>query len=348
MKTVSLKTNFVAHPRNDRFHKSTVPLGGGVAIFFTIAAAALAAIAAAKLSVRLDWLAALIEPASEHIAGFLSRLDELIVIMLAATALHILGLIDDKKHIGPINKLIVEFALAFAAAYLGDVRVELFIESRILTSIISSFWIVLLINAFNFLDNIDGAAAGIAAIAAAILFIIAALGGQVFVSGLAMVYLAALLGFLIFNFFPASIFMGDAGSLIVGFFAAVLSLRTTYYYQSANQQWYMVLMPLIIMAIPLYDFISVSILRISQGKSPLVGDTQHFSHRLKKRGLTDVQVVLTLYLATLCTAVGAVALRWTQWPGAVLIFAQTVLILLIVAILEMAGKTQGETQSEQN
>ena len=132
--------------------------------------------------------------------------------------------------------------------------------------------------------------------------------------------------------------MGDAGSLVIGFFVALLTLRTTYYHESLSGQWYPVLMPLIAMAVPLYDFTSVTILRISQGKSPFVGDTQHFSHRMKRRGLSDTQTVLTLYLATLCTGLGAIFLYQVNRTGAILIFTQTFMILVIIAIFESTGK----------
>jgi len=132
--------------------------------------------------------------------------------------------------------------------------------------------------------------------------------------------------------------MGDCGSLVIGFFVALLSLRTTYYHQHDSGGLYAVFMPLLALAVPLYDFVSVTFLRIRQGKSPLVGDTQHFSHRLRKRGLTDTQTALTLYLATLCTGLGAIFLRQVDSVGAILIFVQTLMTLAIVAILEMTGK----------
>ena len=184
----------------------------------------------------------------------------------------------------------------------------------------------------------DGASAGIAAIACSILFVAAALSGQVFVGGLALVFIGTLAGFLVFNFPPAKIFMGDAGSLVVGFFVAVLTLKTTYYQQALSGRWHAVFFPLLCMAVPLYDFASVTILRLRQGKSPLVGDTQHFSHRLKKRGLTETQTVLTLYLATLCTGLGAIFLYQVDFLGAILIFIQTFMVLAIIAILEATGR----------
>ena len=158
------------------------------------------------------------------------------------------------------------------------------------------------------------------------------------------VFAGALLGFLLFNFPPAKIFMGDCGSLVVGFFIALLTLRTTYYNAEAGTELYSVFMPLVAMAVPLYDFTSVTFLRLKQGKSPFVGDTQHFSHRLKRRGLSDRQVALTLYLVTLGTGAGAILLQRADRIGAVLIAAQTVMILLLIAILEASGANQTNNQ----
>jgi UDP-GlcNAc:undecaprenyl-phosphate GlcNAc-1-phosphate transferase len=331
-------TGFVARPAADRYHKEIIPLGGGIAIFAALSVVILAAILVVKFLVapgHLGWLA---ERAKINPHDFLARIDELLVILLCIVVLFVLGLWDDKRHLGPFFKLGVQFAVAFVAAAFAEIRVELFIESWIVASILSAFWIVLIINAFNFLDNMDGASAGIAVIASCVLFTAAAFSGQILVGGLALVFIGTLLGFLVFNFPPAKIFMGDAGSLVVGFFVALLSLRTTYYHEAQSGRWYPVFMPLVAMAVPLYDFISVTVLRISQGKSPFVGDTQHFSHRLKRHGLTDTQTVLTLYLATLCTGLGATFLYQVDLIGAVLVFVQTILVLSIIAVFETTVK----------
>ncbi len=329
------RLGFLARPARDRFAERAVPLGGGIAIFITLMIFILAATAAIKLlPSHLDSLA---RTADINMADFLAKINQLWYVLVSAFILFALGLWDDKKHLGPFFKLAVQFAVAIVAAYYADIRVELFIQNKIITSVLSAFWIVLIINAFNFLDNMDGASAGIAVIASSILFTAAAISGQVFIGGLAMVFIGALLGFLVFNFPPAKIFMGDAGSLVVGFFVALLTLRTDYYHEDGPPR-YLVLMPLLVMAVPLYDFISVTILRISQGKSPFVGDTQHFSHRLKRGGLTDTQTVLTLYLATLCTGLGATFLYQVNLVGAILIFIQTLMVLLIIAILETTSQ----------
>ncbi len=280
---------------------------------------------------HLQWLT---ESVTIDPADFLSKINQLVIILLAVFVLFALGLADDKKHLSPFFKLAVQFAVAITVATFAEVRVEFFIENKVITSVLSAVWIVLIINAFNFLDNMDGLAAGIAVIATCILFTAAAISGQVFVGGLAIVFIGTLLGFLVFNFPPAKIFMGDAGSFVVGFFIAMLTLRTTYYHEAQSGQWYPIFLPVIVMAVPLYDFISVTLLRIRQGKSPFIGDTQHFSHRLKKRGLTDTQTILTLYLATLCTGLGATFLYQVNLAGAILIFTQTFMILAIIAIFE--------------
>jgi len=330
----ALRAGLVAHPKADRYHRSVIPLGGGAAIFLTLATFLIAAAAVIRFLLAPGHLGWLTERVHFDPVDFLRRSNELLAILLCATILFLVGLRDDKRALGPFVKLLFQFAVAFLAAWLGDVRVEFFIDSTIVTSVLSAFWIVLLVNAFNFLDNMDGASAGIAAIASAVLLAAAAFNGQIFVGGLAIVFIGALLGFLVFNFPPASIFMGDAGSLVVGFFVALLTLRTDYYKQAESGSWYPVLLPLIAVAVPLYDFTSVTLLRISQGKSPFVGDTQHFSHRLRRRGLTDRQTALTLYLATLCTGLGATFLYQVNLIGAVLIVIQTCLILAIIGVFE--------------
>jgi len=331
-KKLAVRIGFVAQPAADRYNQRIVPLGGGIAIFATLLIFILTATSAIRfLPGYLDSLA---QAANIDLSDFLGKIGQLLTVLLSVSILFMLGLWDDKSHLGPFLKLAVQFAVAIAAATLGEVRVELFIENKIITSVFSAFWIVLIINAFNFLDNMDGAAAGIAAAVSGILFTAAAISGQVFVGGLSLVFIGTLLGFLVFNFPPAKIFMGDAGSLVVGFFVALLTLRTTYYQQAQSGQWYSVFMPLVVMAVPLYDFISVTLLRLSQGKSPFIGDTQHFSHRLKRRGLTDTQTVLTLYLATLCTGLSATFLYQVNLSGAILIFAQTIMVLVIIAVFE--------------
>jgi len=217
---------FVSSPVEDRYHQAVIPLGGGIAIFTTLVVFIIAAMATVKFLTapgHLEWLT---ESVTIDPADFISKINQLVIILLAVFVLFVLGLADDKKHLSPFFKLVVQFAVAITVATFAEVRVEFFIENKVITSVLSAVWMVLIINAFNFLDNMDGLAAGIAAIATCILFTAAAISGQVFVGGLAVVFIGTLLGFLVFNFPPAKIFMGDAGSFVVGFFVAMLTLRT--------------------------------------------------------------------------------------------------------------------------
>ncbi len=342
VKSRAIRTGFVSRPSDDRYNRNVVALGGGVAIFWTIALFVLVGAAVMKFLVAPGHLVFIDESITQHTAGFMKKINGLLVVLAAVFILHLMGLWDDKKHLGPFVKLAIQFATAFVAAWFADIRVEMFIENKLITTVLSVFWIVLMINAFNFLDNMDGASAGIALIATCILMAAAIRSGQIFVGTIGMVFAGTLLGFLIFNFPPAKIFMGDCGSMVVGFFVALLTLRTTYYNPEAGTKLYSVFMPAIVMSVPLYDFISVTFLRLKQGKSPFVGDTQHFSHRLKRRGLSDRQVALTLYLATLCTGLGAVLLQQADLIGAILIAVQTAMVLIFIAVLETADNREGQ------
>ncbi|MDD5458299.1 MAG: MraY family glycosyltransferase [Phycisphaerae bacterium] len=329
----SLKTDFVARPQADRYHRTVIPIGGGIAIFAAITSMLLLAIILVKFVIA-PGLLPLDKSIAIHAEGFIEQTPKLLIFIGCIVAFFILGLTDDKKKLGPWIKLFIEFAVAFTAAIFAGIRVEFFIDNVFVTTCLSAFWIVLIINAVNFMDNMDGCAAGICAICASVLFVAAVFSGQVFVGALAILFIGTLAGFLFFNFPPAKIFMGDAGSMVIGFILAALTLRTTYYHEALSGKWFSVFLPIVTLAIPLYDFLSVTFLRISQGKSPFVGDTQHFSHRLKRHGLNDRQVALTLYLATLCTGLGATFLYQVNLTGAILIFIQTFLILCIVTIFE--------------
>jgi UDP-GlcNAc:undecaprenyl-phosphate/decaprenyl-phosphate GlcNAc-1-phosphate transferase len=169
------------------------------------------------------------------------------------------------------------------------------------------------------------------------------LNAQWFIAATLALLLGALIGFLIFNFPPAKIFMGDGGSLVIGFLLAILTARTTYYNPDVEGYalgggWYGVFMPIIVLAVPLYDLITVTIIRLRQGRSPFVGDQQHFSHRLVQRGLTKRGAVIVIWAATAVTGIGGIALGSLQPWQAVLVGVQTMLVLLMFALLEHASR----------
>jgi UDP-GlcNAc:undecaprenyl-phosphate GlcNAc-1-phosphate transferase len=219
-----------------------------------------------------------------------------------------------------------------------------FKEMRILTTLgkvpsilLATLWIVGITNAFNFLDNMDGLSAGVAAVCTTAFLVTTLTIHQWFVAASLALLLGSLLGFLFWNFPPAKIFMGDSGSLVIGFVLGVLTVRTTFLPPGVDwgAGWYAVFAPVIVLALPLYDLTVVSIIRMSRGRSPFVGDTNHFSHRLVARGMSKRTAVLCLYLITAATSIAAILLpHVTSTFAALLIICQTVLILGVVALLE--------------
>jgi UDP-GlcNAc:undecaprenyl-phosphate GlcNAc-1-phosphate transferase len=174
---------------------------------------------------------------------------------------------------------------------------------------------------------------------------------QWFVAAMLALLIGALAGFLCFNFNPASIFMGDSGSLVIGLLLGILTVRTTFLPpdRALGAGWYAVLAPMVVLALPLYDLLVVSAIRISRGRSPFVGDTNHFSHRLVARGMSRRTAVLCLYLITAATSMAAILLVQVQTAfGALLIFVQTLFILGVVALLEQHPLPEAAREADDN
>lgn len=341
MMRVAPRIGFVDKPGGRKIHANPKPLGGGVAIFWAFAVPMLGYVAAAYMFPRGTWHTPVDDAQGKlqiALAGGIRMHAPMALTFLAATfAIHVMGLLDDRKALGPFVKLIGQF---IAAAVL----VGCFPEMRVLTALgsgvsiaASILWIVAITNAFNFLDNMDGLSGGVAAVCTTAFLITTLIIHQWFVAASLGILLGATLGFLFWNFPPAKIFMGDSGSLVIGFILGVLTVRTTFLPPGVEwgAGWYAVFAPVIVLALPLYDLLVVSAIRVSRGKSPFVGDTNHFSHRLVARGMSKRTAVLCLYLVTATTSISAILLPHVQSTfAAMLIFAQTLLILGLVALLE--------------
>lgn len=347
MRHLSVRFEFMDKPGGRKVHPNAKPLGGGVGIFWALAIPMLLAMGWVISAGPPDFLRTprLLGP---DVAGKIdaywsgARLEAPLALkmLLAAAAMHVLGLWDDRKAMGPYSKLILQLAIIASLVIGADLRVltvlDHFSFGKCLSILITILWIAAITNAFNFLDNMDGLSAGVAAVCTAA-FLFAALSiGQWFVAAALGLLLGAALGFLWHNFPPAKIFMGDSGSLLLGLVLGVLTVRTTYLQpgESWSNGWYAVFAPVIVLALPLYDLVVVSAIRISRGKSPFVGDTNHFSHRLVARGMSRRTAVLCLYLVTAATSVAAILLPHVREDFAPLILAQTVMILCLVALLE--------------
>ncbi len=345
-------------PGHRKVHTVATPRNGGIGIFWGFALPLLAGTIAILLVTRGDGanvehmvLLGYRVPESmlRHLPGMRAHMPLALLLLAATLGIHILGLLDDKKPMAPWPKLIAQLGIAAVLVLVGEyadpVRGGAF---RVLTSlgfvpsaIISILWIVALTNAFNFLDNMDGLSAGVAFICAAMFLIAACFNQQWFVAALLLLFMGSTLGFLCFNFPPASIFMGDGGSMVLGFVLSVLTIRTTYYdagNPEAPHHWYSVFMPLFVMAVPLYDLVIVTVLRVARGRSPMTGDTNHFSHRLTRHGFSKRSAVLIIYAVTFATGFSAPLLARVDDAAALLVAGQLAAVLVVIGILERVGE----------
>ncbi len=332
-RVVAPRLGFVDKPGGRKAHKAPTPLGGGVAIWLTVVL--VVAGGALALGPGRNFLPDVL---TIHAGGAWERSGELALILGLATLIMAMGLADDRIGLGWKLRLGVQTGLATILVVSG-VRVTLFwpLDSVLVSGAITVLWIVGLTNAFNFLDNMDGLAAGVGLIAAG-LFVAAQVEVQGrFVPAVLLVLVGALGGFLVHNRFPARLFMGDAGSNFLGFLLGTLTVSGTFTRPEQGYSPYGVLTPLLVMAVPLYDTTSVILIRIREGRSPFEADRSHFSHRLVDRGLTPPLAVRTIYLVTLAGGLGALLLPRLQTPlEAGVVVGQTVCLLGVVALLEVS------------
>ncbi|MCG3126682.1 MAG: putative undecaprenyl-phosphate N-acetylglucosaminyl 1-phosphate transferase [Phycisphaerae bacterium] len=330
---IARRVGFVDHPGGHKSHREPTPYGGGVAIFAGVILPLLAALALVNVASHERLTALFGDAIADHVGGLKLRQSEALAILISTALMHLAGLIDDVRPLSALVKLLVTVAAALLVSLWGGVRIAQFAGFP-LSVVLTIVWLCVTTHAFNFLDNMDGLSAGVAAIVAACLAACGLLAGQMLVPVLACLLLGAALGFLTFNFPPARIFMGDAGSLVLGYLLGVASTLTTYYESGAGRPPFALAMPLVVLAVPLYDAVSVVWIRISEGRSPMKGDQRHFSHRLVQHGLSRRGAVLTIYLATAATGLCATLLPHADARQTFTIAAIVGMVLTIIAILE--------------
>lgn len=339
------RIGLIDKPGHRKVHTVPTPLGGGIGIWCgvtgTFAIGTLAVfIARSSLSIQQSLPASLVP----HLDGMWMRVDELWLVLGAASILALLGLVDDIRGLPWYLRLGIEFLVASGAVLLLGYQLTAYIPVPWVTQGLSILWIVAMINSFNMLDNMDGLSGGVAAIIAGALGAIMLLTpepgtgqAQLFVASLLWIVCGSLLGFLWHNRPPAKIFMGDAGSYFIGFLIAISTLLATYAgYQEARP--HAVLAPLCVMAVPLYDMSTVLLIRWREGRSLFEGDKSHFSHRLVELGLSKPVAVMAIYLVTLVCALAGLLLGRVDLWSAVIVLGIVLCMLGLIAILESAGK----------
>jgi len=267
---VAPRLGVIDHPSARKVHAQPMPLLGG------------AAIVTASIATLLI---------------FQDRFEfqQLASIVLGGAWVSLLGVYDDRWGLRPILKLGGQI-IAAVALIVSGVKVQLAPPAADWINVaITLIWVVGLTNSLNLLDNMDGLSSGVAAVCAAFFVVMASFSGQIYVSALAAALLGAALGFLVYNFNPASIFMGDTGSLFLGFVLASIGIKLRFPDNVPFVTW---MVPVLVMGMPIFDTTLVFISRLRRGKNPLTTPGKdHVSHRLRDRGFTTREAVLIHYLA---------------------------------------------------
>jgi len=332
LRQVSHRLNFVDQPDSERkIHEGAMPLLGGVAVFGAFALNVLVnALVVLPVLNRFEW--AEWQP---YLDGAFTVLPKLLVLLVGGALMVALGLYDDKHDLRAGPKLLGQLVIASLVAAAG-MRVTLFIANPVVDFLLTVLWIVTITNALNFLDNMDGLCAGVGLVCAGLFALIAGIQEQYFVCLLALALAGVLLGFLPYNFKPATIFLGDAGSHFIGYMLAVLPILGTFY-KAGTPTYLPVFIPLLVLAVPLADMAMVMWLRLRRGVPVHTADANHISHRLVRLGLPQSWAVTLIYLITLTLGLGATVLLWSEMTGALIVIVQAICILAIVTVLEQVG-----------
>ena len=307
VRILALRKGFVAYPRADRWHKQPTALLGGIGIYLAVIIPAL-----------------FIKIPDKRILGLL----------IGASSLFFVGLADDKFHFTPYVKLFTQIIAGCLAIFFG-ISIN-FPNYGILSIPITLLWIILVTNSFNLLDNIDGLAGGIAGISAFMLFISSfgvinhAATGGINLAGMGaygLILAGAVFGFLPYNFNPAKIFMGDSGSMFLGYSLAIISIVETNRHIASLAT--IMFIPVLILSVPIFDTIFVTILRFTRGKKIFEGGKDHTSHRLVSLGLSQRKTVLLFYFISIVFGVIAVLSPRLNMPVVLIITILGVVVLLL-------------------
>ena len=264
---LAFHTNMVDRPGGRKFHANPTPLLGGLAIYVAVILAVL-------------------------LFGQRFYVSQVIGIVIGATLISFLGFWDDRNALPAWAKLVGQ-ALPVCVLILTGVEISVF-KQPVLNIAATFVWVLFITNAINFLDNMDGLSAGVAAVASAFFVLLASLSSQYLVGILAAALLGACIGFLAYNFNPASIFMGDTGSLFLGFLLAAVGIKLRFPGNVPAVTW---MIPVLVLGVPILDTSLVIISRLRRGHNPFTtAGKDHLSHRLVYLGFTRREAVLMIYL----------------------------------------------------
>src|SRR6267378_5067313 len=317
VRTLARRWGFVAKPKVDRWHKNPTAMMGGVGIWLAVVGTYLVLV-----------------PHSEQ--GW--------VVVGAASFLFFVGLIDDWLHVKPYQKLIGQIIGAAIVVNYGLVLP--WTRSLSVNMLITIFWLIGITNAINLLDNMDGLATGIAAIASCFLTFNFLTGNQMTEAVMMAVFAAALLGFLIYNSNPASIFMGDSGSMFIGFFLAGAALVNGTGGRSRSFGPVLAV-PILVLFIPIFDTTFVTILRKLSGRAASQGGRDHTSHRLVALGMSERHAVWMLYGFAALSGVLALLVQRVKLDVSLAAIAGFTILLTLMGVYLAGVKVYDPTEEEE-
>lgn len=326
---LAFKTDLLDYPEGRKSHKKPMPFLGGVIIFISFWCVIFGGLLLAfMLRGRMDLLHSL-PPLFWDVIPWLP---EIIGVFAGSLVVLILGIWDDRFNLSPAVKFLGQSIAAVILLAVG-LHVNLVQPLGAFGYFVTFFWIILLMNAFNFIDSIDGHCSGVALISACVFFFLTLIIRQAAVSFLVLIFAGALFGFFRFNTKPARCFLGDNGSLFIGYMMSVITLLCHYHakpYSSVSP-----FIPILMFGVPIYDTLSVVAVRIFRGIPPWKGDRNHFAHRLVRLGMGEKNAALFSYFIAL--TLGLVALLTTQMTtflGNLLVILLFFSIISIIALLE--------------
>ncbi len=326
------------HPGGRKEHNNQIPLLGGVAIWFGFSISIIFALGLVSLLWRSTSLLEFLPNLHLWWQEISIELPEILAVIIAASVITVLGLMDDliKNGLHYRTKFIVQFLVA-AIVVVNGVSIHIF-PWPWLNLLVSLFWIVGIMNAINLLDGMDGLAAGVSAISATG-FLLLSLSNESFYTAILLISLiGCCLGFLRYNFYPARIFMGDAGSLLLGFLLSTMAIICLNSAQPGITNP-IVLFPIMVLSIPIYDTFSVLFIRIRNRKHPFVGDKNHFFHRMVRFGLSKKNTVFLIYMLNVSVVITAfVLIRLSWWESLIMITLTGGIYILIPHLVYFIGK----------
>ncbi|OCS87412.1 glycosyltransferase family 4 protein [Caryophanon tenue] len=318
VKKLAIKIGAVDAPNHRKVHARIMPRLGGLAIYF--------AFLIGYIFLKVT-------------TGFQTEYGT--AILIAATIIVITGVVDDMREISAKAKMLGQFIAALIVVFVGGIQIEVInlpfggtIDFGILGIPLTILWIVGITNAINLIDGLDGLAAGVSTIACITLAVMAMIMGNGFVIAMASILAAASLGFLVFNFHPAKIFMGDTGALFLGFMISVIALLGF-----KNVTIISFIIPIIMLGVPISDTFFAIVRRLRTGKKWSDPDKSHLHHCLLNKGFTHRQTVLIIYGIAAMFGLAAIIFSMAKlWGALILIAVILIAIELLVEAIGLAGK----------